>query len=174
MNELSHAGVVQLVRAPACHAGAGGSSPRSSCHFNWRAAANCACTVRPDKTGFEPRPDPSDARPGATLQPSAAILGTREPRGASALPCSARHYVRPSTSSPHSLRAPSVVNSLLPRNDPPHVLEEHEEMHRVRRGGDEIEFQVKASRFFVLRMHCESANASNIGRPQRAQHRVLQ
>jgi len=47
-------------------------------------------------------------------------------------------------------------------------------MHRVRRGGDEIEFKVKAPRFSLLRMHRESANAGNIGCLQGAQHRVLQ
>ena len=47
-------------------------------------------------------------------------------------------------------------------------------MHRIRRGGDEIEFQKEAPGFLVLRMDRESANASNIGRLQRAQHRVLQ
>jgi|GEM_PF-3873992 len=60
---------------------------------------------------------------------------------------------------------------LLTRKDPAHVFKQHEEMHRVRRGGDEIEFQVKAPRFFVLRMYRESTYASNIGRLQRAQHR---
>ena len=53
------------------------------------------------------------------------------------------------------------------------VLQEHEEMHRVRRGGHEIEFQIETPRHFVLRMHRESAYAGNIGRLQRAQDRVL-
>jgi hypothetical protein len=62
----------------------------------------------------------------------------------------------------------------MPGNDLPHVLEEHEEMHRVRRGGEEIEFQVKAPRFIALRMHRKSTYAGNIGRLERAQHRILQ
>jgi hypothetical protein len=39
---------------------------------------------------------------------------------------------------PGESAAPCIT--LLPGNDPPYVLEQHEEMHRVRRGGDEIEF----------------------------------
>lgn len=47
-------------------------------------------------------------------------------------------------------------------------------MHWVGRRGDEIEFQIKAPRLFILRMHCKRPDASDVGRLKRAQHRVFE
>jgi hypothetical protein len=130
--------------------------------------------VRSDKTGFEPRLDARDAGPSAA-SPSHEQLFLELANRVESLRAVQREALR---QGPAPLRLPprprrQVVKSLLFRNDPSHVLKKHEEMHRVRRGGDEIEFQVRAPRFFVLRMHRERAYAGNIGRLQRAQHRVL-
>src|SRR5271167_2546542 len=70
-------------------------------------------------------------------------------------------------------RLPGSKRLLLASRRPaktPNVLEEYKEMHRVRRGGDEIEFQVKAPRFLVFRVYRKGAYAGNVGRLQRAQH----
>jgi hypothetical protein len=47
-------------------------------------------------------------------------------------------------------------------------------MHRIGRRGDEIEFEVEASRLVVFRMLRECAYPCNIGRLERAQHRIFQ
>ena len=62
----------------------------------------------------------------------------------------------------------------LPGNNPPHVLEENEQVHRIGRRGDEVEFLIEAPRFFVFRVNRKGTDASNVGRLERALHCVLQ
>ena len=47
-------------------------------------------------------------------------------------------------------------------------------MHRIGRGGDDVEFLVEAPGFLILRMHREGANAGNFGRLHGALHCVPQ
>src|ERR1035438_7045824 len=61
-----------------------------------------------------------------------------------------------------------------PRYHPPHILEQHEEMHRIGRGGQEIEFFVEPPGVLVLCMYGERPNAGNLGGLERALHRVPQ
>jgi hypothetical protein len=46
-------------------------------------------------------------------------------------------------------------------------------MHRIGRGGYEIEFLVEGSRLFVFRVDGEGADTGNVRRLERALHRIL-
>ena len=52
------------------------------------------------------------------------------------------------------------------------IFKQHNQMHRISGRGDEIEFQVEAARLLVLCMNREGADTGNIGRLQRAEHRI--
>lgn len=47
-------------------------------------------------------------------------------------------------------------------------------MHRISRGGDEIEFLVESPRLFVFRVDGEGANAGNLRGLERALHGIFQ
>ncbi|HLN03864.1 MAG TPA: hypothetical protein VK335_31550 [Bryobacteraceae bacterium] len=59
-------------------------------------------------------------------------------------------------------------------NNPPHVLEQNEQVHPVDGRGDEVEFLIEAPGFLVLSVNGERANAGNVGSLQCALHRIPQ
>ena len=67
-----------------------------------------------------------------------------------------------------------MVTALLACNNPSQILQKHEQVHRVGRRGDEIESLIKIPRFFIFGVHCKSAYAGNVSRPQCSLHRVFQ
>ena len=65
--------------------------------------------------------------------------------------------------------------TLLRCNNAPHIFQQNEQVHRVGRGRDEVEFFLETlSGLLILRMHREGADAGNVGRLQGALHRVPQ
>jgi hypothetical protein len=62
----------------------------------------------------------------------------------------------------------------LPASNPPQVLDQHEQVEWVARLADESEALIIRPRLIIVRMHGEGADAGDVGRLQRAVHRILE